>query len=308
MKKANRLEFYHELFELVIRNPTIQPKGIAQYFEYSGRGKAPSTLLKHLQNMYDRKISFPPKLKLKPHNDFIPTGFVCHKRNMAKTYSTFKELKKNTDIWYVNMLSGADFFIVSKNPDLELEKYDLVTHMKSPFFHSIYTFPTGWNKDESDILDSISNFDFKKGILKRVRYGDLHWSELDWRIFNLAHENIRMKVSKIARKAEVSHKTAGEHLWNHVVPECSIAHFFFPKGYDEYRYLYLRISSDYEVDLIEAFKQLPCTTYIYPFEKEINVILFYESHEKILNLLEKLKEIGILNNYLLYIPIVHGGE
>lgn len=308
MKKANRLEFYHELFELIVRDPIIQPTGIAQYFEYSGRGKAHSTLLKHLQNMYNKKISFPPKLKLKPHTNFFPTGFICHKKNMSETYSTFKELKKNTDIWYINLLSGADFFIVSKNPDLDLKKYGLVTHMRSPFFHSIYTLPLGWNKKESDILDSISNFDFKKGTLKRVSYGDLTWSKLDWQIFNLAHENIRMKVSVIAKKTEASYKTVKKHLWNHVVPECSIAHFFFPKGQNNYRYLYLRINSDYEIDLVEAFRQLPCTTYIYPFEKEINVILFYESHEKILDLLEKLKEIGILNDYLLYIPIVHGGE
>lgn len=206
------------------------------------------------------------------------------------------------------MLSGADFFIVSKNPDLNLEKYGLVTHMKSPFFHSMYISPIGWNKKESDILDNISNFNYKKGNLERVSYGDLNWSKLDWKIFDVARENIRMKVSKIARKADVSHKTVKEHLWNHVVPECSIAHFFFPEGYDKYRYLYVRIRSDYEVDLIEAFKQLPCTTYVYPFEEEINVILFYKSHEKILDLLEKLKEIDILNDYLLYIPIVHGGE
>jgi hypothetical protein len=308
MKKANRLEFYHELFELIVRDPIIQPKGIAQYFEYSGRGKANSTLLNHLQNMYYKKISFPPKLKLKPHDNFIPAGYICHKKNMTETYSTFKELKKNTDIWYINMLSGADFFVVSKNHDLNLKKYDLDIHMKSPFFHSIYTLPQGWNNEESCILDSISNFDFKKGVLKRVRYGNLDWSVLDWRIFNLTHENIRMKVSKIARESGVSHKTAKEHLWNHVVPECSIAHYFFPKGYGCYKYLYLRIYSDYEIDLVEAFKKLPCTTYVYPFEKEINVILFYELHEKILVLLEKLKEIGILNDYLLYIPIVHGGD
>ena len=308
MKKANRLEFYHELFELIVRDPTIQSKGIAQYFKYSGRGKAYSTLLKHLQNMYEKKISFPPKLKLKPHDNFFPTGFICHKEDMTETYSTFKELKRNTDIWYINMLSGADFFIVSKNPDLNLKKYDLVTRMKSPFFHSIYTVPSGWNKKESETFDNISNYDFKKGTLKRIHYGNLDWSALDWQIFNLTHENIRTKVSEIARKTEVSYKTAKSHLWNHVVPECSIAHFFFPKGYDNYRYLYLRIDSDFEVDFIEAFKQLPCTTYIYPFKKEINVVLFYESHEKILNLLEKLKEIGILNDYLLYIPIVHDGE
>lgn len=308
MKKANRLGFYHELFELIVRNPTIRPKGIAEYFEFSGRGKARSTLLKHLENMYDKKISFPPKLKLKPHENFIPTGFICHKENMIETYSTFKELKKNKDIWYINLLSGADFFIVSKNPNLDLERYCLVSQMKSPFFHSIYTLPLGWNRKESDILDSILNFDFSKGILKRVTYGNLKWSELDWQIFNLMHENIRTKISIITKKTDASYKTVKEHLWNHVVPECSIAHYFFPKGYHKYKYLNIRIKSNYEVDLVEAFKQLPCTTYVYPFEKEINVILFYELHEVMLDLLEKLKEIGILNDYLLYIPIVHGGE
>ena len=308
MRKANRLEFYHELFELIVRNPTIMPKKIAQYFDHSGRGKARSTLLKHLQNMYNKKISFPPKLKLKPHDNFFATGFICHKEDMSDTYKTFRKLEKNKDIWYINMLSGADFFIVGKSPHLNLKKYDLTVHMKSSFFTSIYTLPQGWNKKESVILDSILNYDFRKGTLKRIIYENLDWSELDWQIFNLARENIRMKVSEIARKTEVSYKTVREHLWKHVVPVCSIAHFFFPQGYDNYRYLYLRIKSDYETSLIESFGQLPCTTYIFPFEKEINTVLFYESHKKILDLLEKLKEIGILNDYLLYIPIVHYGE
>lgn len=308
MKKANRLEFYHELFELIVRDPTIMPKGIAQYFDHSGRGRAHSTLLKHLQNMYEKQISFPPKLKLKSHENFLPTGFICHKENMRNTYATFRKLEKNRDIWYINMLSGADFFIVSKNPFLNLEGYGLTVHMRSPFFKSVYTLPQGWDKKESDIFDSFSNYDFRKGVLERISFGDLKWSELDWQIFNLARNNIRMKVSEIARKTEASYKTVKEHLWKHVVPECSIAHFFFPKGYDNYRYMYLRINSDFETSLIESFRLLPCTTYIFLFEEEINAVLFYESHKRILDLLEKLKEIGILNDYLLYIPIVYEGE
>lgn len=311
MKKANRLKFYHELFELIVSNPVIQPKGIAQYFEYSGRGKARSTLLEHLRKMYAKKISFPPKLKLKPHDNFIPTGYICHKEDMSKTYSTFKKLKSVSDIWYINMLSGADFFIVGKNPCLDLRNHGLTTQLKSPFFHSVYTVPLGWNRKENENFDSILDFDFEKGLLERITFGNLEWSELDWKIFNITHENVRMKMSRISKRAGVSAKTAKEHFWTRVVPECSIAHYFFPRGYDNYRYIYLRISSNYEIGLIEAFKQLSCTTYIYPFQKEINAVLFYESHEsheKMLDLLEKLQEIGILNDYLLYIPIVHSGE
>lgn len=68
------------------------------------------------------------------------------------------------------------------------------------------------------------------------------------------------------------------------------------------------MKSDYEASLVNSFKKLPCTTYVYLLDDEINVIIFYKSHFLILETLKKLKEIGILNNYLLYVPIIHGRE
>ena len=206
------------------------------------------------------------------------------------------------------LLSGADFFIVSRDKNLNLEEQNISIIKESIFYKDTYTIPKGWKKSPEDALKELINFDFQKGNIQRKFYGILDWSELDWQIFNLMKENVRKKISQVSEKTDATYKTVKKHFKENVLPKCSIAHYFFPEGYDNYRYIYLRIKSDYEISLIDSFKKLPCTTYIYLLDDEMNVIIFYKSHFLILETLKKLKEIGILSNYLLYIPIIHGND
>ena len=142
----------------------------------------------------------------------------------------------------------------------------------------------------------------------RKLHGVLDWTKLEWKIFFSMYENVRKKISVVTRQTDVTYKTVKRHFEVFVLPKCSIAHYFFPEGYDSYKYMYLRMKSDFEKSLIASFKYWPCTTYFYPLEDELDAVLFFESHEKILELLEKLKEIDVISDYLLYIPIVHGND
>jgi hypothetical protein len=82
--------------------------------------------------------------------------------------------------------------------------------------------------------------------------------------------------------------------------------FFFPQGRNSYREIFLKIETDYEVSLVKALERLPCTSYVYPLDNALAVVLFQKDEKSTLFILQKLKEIGILNDYLFYTPLIQG--
>ncbi len=81
---------------------------------------------------------------------------------------------------------------------------------------------------------------------------------------------------------------------------------FFPKGSRHYEILILRIKSNYERTLTEALKELPCTNVIFPLESELILFWYHENTKEILKTLEKIEEIGIIDTYHLFNPVMHG--
>jgi hypothetical protein len=68
----------------------------------------------------------------------------------------------------------------------------------------------------------------------------------------------------------------------------------------------LRVRTKYEKSFAKSLEFLPCTTYVFPLKDEITITLFHDDENGILRTFEKMKEIGALKDYLLYIPIAHG--
>jgi len=91
-----------------------------------------------------------------------------------------------------------------------------------------------------------------------------------------------------------------------MLPCCTVGHCFFPFGYDYYDKAFLRIYSRYEKDIVRALERLPCTTHVFPLEKELILILYHESISKLMDTIQKMEEVGIIDDYLLYIPLTYG--
>jgi hypothetical protein len=87
------------------------------------------------------------------------------------------------------------------------------------------------------------------------------------------------------------------------LPCCNIAHYFFPKGYDHYHQSLLILESDHEKGLVQAFSKLPCTTYVFPLEKEVVFGVFHERVNDLMFALKKIEEKGYLRRYLLLVPL-----
>jgi len=305
MKKCSRLQLYYTLFCFIVDEPRILPSAIAKKSQYSGRGRSPTTILRHISNMYEQNISQSPRLVLKPFDNCRTIAYLCKKENAKGIKSIFNELRSDKRITYIIMLSGNEFFITSREENIHFRSLDLEIVEKSLLYTPIYTIPRGWNVDMNKALETVVHHDFRKGTLPREIYGDLDWQEIDWNIFEVMRANLRTKLSIVRDRIQENYNTIKNHFFKKVLPSCTIAHYFFPRGYDYYQQLILKARSRYEASITEALQRLPCTSYIFPLEHDFLTVLFHEKTDVTLNAIQKLEEIGIIDNYLLFNPLMH---
>ncbi|KYK29601.1 MAG: hypothetical protein AYK19_19485 [Theionarchaea archaeon DG-70-1] len=253
--------------------------------------------------MYERKISREPRLTLKPYEGCQTTTYFCRKTSYRGLNAMLSDLSNDKRITYTILLSGTDFFLTSRESDLNLKNYGLDILEKSKLYTPIYTIPKGWNISMDDALEALTHINLKKSLIPRTIYYHFSWSDLDWKIFNVMSESVRTKIAYLARETDVDYKTAKDHFFNVVLPSCVIAHYFYPKGYDFYLQSFIRIHSEYEAEIVKALEELPCTTYVFPLEKELVINLFHENQRKVINLLGKMEEKSIIDGFLLYAPL-----
>ena len=243
---------------------------------------------------------------MKPHSNYMISVYYCRKEDGTNTYNTFLDLYNDRKITYVVFLSGCDFFVASPSSDIDLRKFGLITEYKSYLYTPIYTAPRGWNQDLDKCLENMVKSKFQEGELERIVEGKLDWNKKDWEIYHFMQSNIREKWVKLARNVNLSLSTAKNRFLSGILPECYQAHYFFPKGYDYYSKMILRVRTKCEKTFVKSLELLPCTTYVFPLKDEITVTLFHDDENKILKTFEKMKEIDALKNYLLYTPIAYG--
>lgn len=283
------------------------PKGIAKELEFAGRGRALSTLFHHLQRMYEKKISFPPQITLKAHHSTQKTVFLCEKKDTRGLYSFCKRLESDPVITYSLCFSSTDFFLISKVPNPSLEKYGLEVLEQSKLFTPIYPIPGGYRKNPLEALQDFLLHPFQKGKIPREVLENLTWDETDWKIFNLMNANIREKFTIVGRKTDNDSKTVKSRFYRHILPCCIQINYFFPKGFNSYSPVFLKLESEYESSIVSALKNLSTTSYVFPLEESLVLVLFFYPTENIVGILkaiEKLEEMAIVTNHLFYSPII----
>jgi len=281
------------------------PKAMAKKIGFTGQGKARSTITYHLENMYEKEISFGPRLTLKPFLNYQKFTYICRRESEKNLPSTIQKIDKDPEITYALCLTGSDFFLISPNRNLLLEKYGLILREKARIFTPIFPIPRNWMLPMENAFNKLMNYHFERGKIERNIYNNLDWSDLDWAIFHTMRGNIRMKFSKVAQCSKSTSKTVKSHFYKRVLPNCIIINYFFPKGFKKYKHCFLRISSEYEVGIVNALSLLPCTSYVYPVDNGIILILFHESIEMVLKMLEKMEKMAILDGYLMYNPLAY---
>lgn len=306
MQITNILQLYYTIVTMFVEFPRVKVKTIAERLGYVGRGKSPSTVTRHIQNMYTKKISREPRLTLRAFENWQNTAYFCKKRDGKGLYSTFLDLYHDEKITYALLLSGRDFFVTSREKELDLEQYGLEIQEKSLLYTPVYTMPEKWNIPMDEGLNALLHSDFEKGFISREVHKNLGWSDVDWGIYEAMRGNVRIELTMVARETQVYSNTVKKHFYEKILPCCVVVNYFFPKGYDFYGQAFLRVHTKHEESIVNALKKLPCTSYVFPFEKGLALGLFHEGVKDILLVIEKMEETGIIDDYLLYSPIASG--
>lgn len=252
--------------------------------------------------MYEEQISFYPNIVMKTFEKPKRKSFFLRKKDQEMLFRTFKQLSNYAD--YILFLSGeCNYFVTSKKRDIEFEKYGVEVVQESVLYTPIFTKPLGWKDKFEDAVERIMHFDFKRGYLDRPMQGILEWNDLDFQIFNHFKDNARKKYREVAREINVHQTTVKRRLFSNILPNCKFIHYFFPRGYKYYNQTFFLIHSKYEQSLVKAFYLLPCTTYVYPFEKGIGCNIFHRNINALLTMMEKLKSEKVIDSFSMFTPL-----
>ena len=84
------------------------------------------------------------------------TTYLCRRQASRGLYSLCKEIGLNRRITYLLCFSSRDFFLISTEEDLNVEKFGLTLEDKSTLFTPIYPIPKNWNLSVSESLKEFS--------------------------------------------------------------------------------------------------------------------------------------------------------
>ena len=306
MKSSEILEIYYSLFCAIVEDLRVRPKVMAEKLGLTGRGRSPSTIWNHLQNMYEKKISRSPAVIVDPCEGTQSVVYFCRKLTRKGLRSAFMNLYQDARVDYVLFLSGSSDFFVTAREKVDLGEYDLEVQERSYLYQPLFTIPHGWDLSVNEGLDLFLNYNFSKGALKRDVGEPLQWKDVDWRIYESMKFDGRKDFAKVAKEIGIWPKTVQSHFYKQVLPRCTVGHYFFPKGYNFYDKAFLRIRSEYEQGIVKALERLPCTTHVLSLEKELILVMYHESISKVMDTIQKMEEVGIIDSYLLYIPLTYG--
>ena len=302
--EMKRVKKYFEISLQLQKDPRMNAKEIAKNMKHTGRGRSSSTIKQHYLNMLTCGNTRKPILILKAFEESKIYAHFCVKRSRKNINATYDELKNLEYLDYVLFLAGEfDFFITSRK-DLSFNTIDIKILEKSVLFNTVFVHPQKVRLSTKDAIDDFTNHTFtkKKKLDRKIGTG-LQWNESHWAIYNLMKGNVRKPFTQVGRAVGLDHKTVKKHFYENILPKCEINHYFWPFGYDYYLKTFMRIKTDYESDLLDALKKLPCTTYVYVLKDEVAITVFHDDTNYLVTSFVKLEERGIVRKFSYYSPV-----
>jgi len=305
MTDRENVQTYYIIYSSIRDKPRYNLKTVAKTLGMSGRGHSYTTASNYIKKLYQREISLRPNLVLKNYENCFTTAYflkVDDPKKITPMFLNLSNLAETRQISYMLLLAGRyDFFVTSKY-DLSFEE-GLTVEKKSILYNPIYTHPSGWRLEMEDAFKRIADSDLKKGTLQRDIEDFLYWGSTEFRIFETMKNNVQMSFTKVAKICNFSPNTVRKYFCNEILPCCDIAHYFFPKGYDHYHKSLIIMKTDYEEHFVKSLTRLPCTSYVFPLEEEIVVIIFHDGVDDLMYSLKKLEEKGYIKYHLLLVPL-----
>jgi hypothetical protein len=305
MGKLENLQTYYVIYNQIRDMPRYNLKAIARALGLSGRGHSYTTASNYVRNLYYRGISLHPNLILKNFENCYTRAYflkVDDPTNLTTLFLTLKTLIEDHVLSYMLLLSGKyDFFVTSKS-DLTFQP-GLTIKKKSILYNPVYTHPSGWNREMKESFRRLADSELVEGNLPREMEEFLFWGDTEFRIFETMKNNIQKPFSQVARVCHLSPNTVRKYFNEEILPCCDVAHYFFPKGYNQYQQSLIVLKTKYEKDFTRILGKLPCTTYVFPLQDEIVLNVFHEGVVDVMFAIKKLEEKGYIDYHFLLIPL-----
>jgi hypothetical protein len=203
-------------------------------------------------------------------------------------------LSEKEDIRYACALAGSSecILITSFSPVGD----DILYHA--------YTQADGFTCEEEKSLENFKQIYKEEPKMIIVEKKELEWDDLDWMLFNTLSSNLRIKFIDLSKKVTMNWRTVKKRIEEKIIPNCSVASYFFPRGQHTYQQLFLHFKTDYQLNFIEKLNNLGTTTYYLLFgNNDVGIFMFPENINNVLKIFKKIEKNGIIDDLRYYLPL-----
>ncbi|MGD2250282.1 MAG: hypothetical protein PVF58_17925 [Candidatus Methanofastidiosia archaeon] len=204
--------------------------------------------------------------------------------------------KKEKDFRYACALSGESEII-------------MVTSFSSSgqdLLYLAFTRANGYTLEERQCLKKMSFSPKEEPRLISIPTPTPHlkWEGIDWGLFYALSPNLRISYAELSENIHLGWRAIKNKMKKKILPSCSVATYFFPKGQGNYQQLYVQFKTEYQKNFLEKFDYMPTTVYFMLFEnKEVGLILFPENINEIIKFFKKIEIEGIIDDFRHLTPL-----
>ena len=214
---------------------------------------------------------------------WVNSGFVVElKKNKKRScLDLFEEYRMDKDVTYVFALMGTYSLLCFRRGASILKNALCV----------IPSFPAEKEISEIELTE--------KGDIERAKYPN--WDDLDWQVYHSMRRDPNLSFGKVGGVLGVSWTTVQMHF-EKILKDVDIWVSFYPKGYNYYQKAILKFNTKYEKDLVSELQKIDRSSFLYKYDENLLLYLFYEGY-KDLRRFEILKKEGKIRDLSFSTPI-----
>ncbi len=295
----------YQIYSLRCEDPWISNKKAAKIV-----GHSIPTVNRYANEAERREIVPQPRIRLYPNPERRAALLLVEDKCRA-----YDELVDNAHVTYVCLYQGGWDILVSYEAPTDLTKITGYKEMLVEGSRGRIISPkaeyTTWTSSFSKMKDFLNQEKKREEspLGGRVCYPD--WDEEEWELYYYFKNNLRRNFNKFRKKFRTSWRKYEDWKKN-LRKYCSILSFFYPEGYAAYITTTFCIQTDYEKYILDLLSLLPCTSTYYRIGDHLIASIFTPRNDwsqyKILDIMSRLKDDGIVSNYSDGFAMYHWGE
>lgn len=306
MPKWSREEteaYYYVLYQVLLQEARCSFKHIGNTLKINNKSAA-----KLYRWALKEEILLPPFLRLKSFPNYHEyTYFVKFK----DTTSVYEKLKDDPRVLYQCVCAGVFDLMIITNERIDVSMEEGFEYIVLSGPRGDYMYNNVEKKSMIQFIEGVHHFlregNFVVSEIGTLKREKLLWDDMDWALFKLLKDDVRMKYIDIIRCLGLYKSTFYNHL-NKVMEKCTVWTPFYPHGYAQYNPYYILFKTNYEDQLVKKLKEIPVHCPIFTVKSWICACIFLERdflQIEFFNLLRSMQSSGFIEEYRYSVPLFH---